>query len=156
MLSLPVETYRRWLALQPVEVSQRLEIRWGDPATDPDCRDGVFQFAGLVCGAVAIAVQPDRGSALDAKADHHSPDLPPRHAYLAFYLWLRQAFGADAMIHLGTHGTLEWLPGKAVALSQTCFPALALGESPVLYPFIVNNPGAVSYTHLTLPTNREV
>ena len=115
----------------------------------------------LACGNVLVAVQPDRGSALDRKADHHAPDLPPRHAYLAFYLWLRDSFDAHAMIHLGTHGTLEWLPGKAAALSQGCFPDAALGPLPVLYPFIVNNPGeaaqakrrlgAVTLGHMTPP-----
>ena len=160
-LTLPLETYRCWLAEQSPAAASAITARWGEPSSDPACRGGAFRFAGLVCGALAIAVQPDRGSALDAKADHHSPDLPPRHAYLAFYLWLRQAFGAHAMIHLGTHGTLEWLPGKAVALSESCFPDIALADLPVLYPFIVNNPGeaaqakrrlgAVTLGHMTPP-----
>ncbi|WP_342588429.1 cobaltochelatase subunit CobN [Labrys okinawensis] len=160
-LSLPLSAYSSWLDTLPAALRDRLAVQWGDPSADPLCNDGAFHFAGHVCGNVAVAVQPDRGSALDRKGDHHSPDLPPRHAYLAFYLWLRQVFGIDAMIHLGTHGTLEWLPGKAAALSAQCFPELAAGAVPVLYPFIVNNPGeaaqakrrlgAVTIGHLTPP-----
>lgn len=159
--SLSIEAYRRWLAGLDDRVANALHEAWGDPAADPACGDGVFRFAVHTCGHVAVAVQPDRGSALDRKADHHSPDLPPRHGFLAFYLWVREVEAADAMIHLGTHGTLEWLPGKATALSATCFPALALGSLPVLYPFIVNNPGeaaqakrrlgAVTIGHMTPP-----
>jgi cobaltochelatase CobN len=160
-LSLALATYRAWLDALPQAIQTKLAAHWGSPDADPLCIEGVFHFAGLVCGHVAIAVQPDRGSALDRKGDHHSPDLPPRHGYLAFYLWLRESFGIDAMIHLGTHGTLEWLPGKAAALSASCFPELAAGMVPVLYPFIVNNPGeaaqakrrlgAVTIGHLTPP-----
>ncbi|MFT4128478.1 cobaltochelatase subunit CobN [Labrys sp. (in: a-proteobacteria)] len=160
-LSFPLAVYQSWLGALPAALRDRLAAQWGDPSADPLCSEGAFRFAGHLCGHVAVAVQPDRGSALDRKGDHHSPDLPPRHAYLAFYLWLRQAFGIDAMIHLGTHGTLEWLPGKAAALSAQCFPELAAGAVPVLYPFIVNNPGeaaqakrrlgAVTIGHLTPP-----
>ncbi|WP_448954004.1 cobaltochelatase subunit CobN [Labrys neptuniae] len=158
---LPLASYAAWLATLPAVLRDKLAAHWGEPNTDPLCLDGAFRFDGHVCGHVVVAVQPDRGSALDRKGDHHSPDLPPRHAYLAFYLWLRQIFDIDVMIHLGTHGTLEWLPGKAAALSAQCFPELAAGHLPVLYPFIVNNPGeaaqakrrlgAVTIGHLTPP-----
>lgn len=90
-------------------------------------------------GGLTLFLQPDRGRAADRKAGYHDPDAPPTHAYLAFYLGLRKNF--DALIHLGTHGTTEWLPGKAVALSPTCWPALAVGALPVVYPFIVDDPG---------------
>ncbi|CAM5772484.1 cobaltochelatase subunit CobN [Labrys miyagiensis] len=160
-LSLPLARYSAWFQTLPPSIREKLLAHWGEPAADPLCNDGAFAFACLACGHVAVAIQPDRGSALDRKGDHHSPDLPPRHAYLAFYLWLRESFGIDAMIHLGTHGTLEWLPGKAAALSARCFPELAAGHLPVLYPFIVNNPGeaaqakrrlgAVTIGHLTPP-----
>ena len=112
-------------------------------------------------GRLIAAIQPDRGNALDRKSSYHDPDLPPRHAYVAFYLWLREIERIHAMIHLGTHGTLEWLPGKAMALSSSCLPAALLGGLPVIYPFIVNNPGeaaaakrrlgAVTIGHLTPP-----
>jgi cobaltochelatase CobN len=112
-------------------------------------------------GKLIAAIQPDRGNALDRKSSYHDPDLPPRHAYVAFYLWLREIERVHAMIHLGTHGTLEWLPGKAMALSSSCLPQALLGGVPVIYPFIVNNPGeaaaakrrlgAVTIGHLTPP-----
>ncbi len=96
---------------------------------------------------------------MDRKAGYHDPDCPPRHAYLAFYLWLRHVAGVHAILHLGAHGTLEWLPGKSAALSPACFPALLTGGVPVIYPFIANNPGeaaaakrrlgAVTIGHLT-------
>ncbi|WP_342150976.1 cobaltochelatase subunit CobN [Methylorubrum sp. SB2] len=89
--------------------------------------------------SLTVFLQPDRGRATDRKAGYHDPDEPPTHAYLAFYLGLRAHF--DALIHLGTHGTTEWLPGKALALSPTCWPALAVGALPVVYPFIVDDPG---------------
>jgi len=123
--------------------------------------NGAFALRYLSLGRLVIAIQPDRGNALDRKAAYHDPDLPPRHAYIAFYLWLRHVLGIHALVHLGTHGTLEWLPGKAAALSSTCFPAVLTGGLPVVYPFIVNNPGeaaaakrrlgAVTIGHLTPP-----
>jgi cobaltochelatase CobN len=108
-----------------------------------------------------IAVQPDRGRAATRKTDYHDALLPPRHAYIAFYFWLRAIELVDAIIHCGTHGTLEWLPGKATALSEACAPRAVLGPIPLIYPFIVNNPGeaaqakrrtaAVTIGHLTPP-----
>ncbi len=134
---------------------------WGEPEDDPAVLDGAFALRHARLGNLVLAVQPDRGAALDRKAGYHDPDRPPRHAYIAFYLWLRHVVGIHAMLHLGTHGTLEWLPGKAAALSASCFPALLLGGLPVIYPFIVNNPGeaaaakrrlgAVTIGHLTPP-----
>jgi cobaltochelatase CobN len=160
-VTLPLEAYRRWLATLSDAARAKLDAAWGDAAEDPACVEGAFQLDVILCGAVAVAIQQDRGRALDAKRDHHDPDLAPRHAYLAFYLWLREHFAAHAMIHLGTHGTLEWLPGKAAALSSACFPELAVGALPVIYPFIANNPGeaaqakrrigALTLGHLTPP-----
>ena len=88
-----------------------------------------------------VLLQPDRGYDPDQIADLHSPDLPPPHRYLAQYLWLREVHGTQAMVHVGKHGSAEWLPGKAVGLSRGCGPELALGAIPHLYPFIVNDPG---------------
>ncbi len=131
---LPLPAYRRFVDTMPAGAREKVLAAWGEAASD-------IALPVLACGNVLLAVQPDRGSALDRKADHHAPDLPPRHDYLAFYHWLRAEAGIHAMIHLGTHGTLEWLPGKAAGLSAACFPDIALGPIPVLYPFIVNNPG---------------
>ena len=96
---------------------------------------------GLVLGNVFVGIQPPRGFGEDPIAIYHSPDLPPTHHYLAFYRWLRDVWGADAIVHIGKHGTLEWLPGKAIGLSAECYPEVALADLPHFYPFIINNPG---------------
>ena len=114
---------------------------WGAPAGDPAIRNGAFQLPVRRYGKLVLALQPERGDAGDRKSGYHDPSLPPRHGYIAFYLWLRHVARIDALIHLGAHGTLEWLPGKAVALSPSCAPAALLGPTPVIYPFIVNDPG---------------
>ena len=111
-----------------------------------------------------VAIQPDRGRVELRKSEYHDSRQPPRHGYVAFYLWLRRQERIDAMIQLGAHGTLEWLPGKAVALSEECAPEALLGPTPLIYPFIVNNPGeaaqakrrasAVIVGHLTPPLTR--
>ncbi len=100
-----------------------------------------FPFRAATFGNVTVALAPDRGRSADRRADYHDPTLPPRHALLAFGLWLQKSLGIHAIIHVGAHGTLEWLPGKTVALSQTCFPEIVTGSLPVIYPFIVSNPG---------------
>jgi len=120
-----------------------------------------FKVPVLRCGKVLVLLQPDRGMGDDRKAGYHDVERPPSHGYLALYAWLREVARIDAMIHLGTHGTLEWLPGKALALSGECWPEAVLGAVPVIYPFIVNNPGeavqakrrlaAVTLGHLTPP-----
>ncbi|TPM38588.1 cobaltochelatase subunit CobN [Mesorhizobium sp. B2-3-4] len=100
-----------------------------------------FPFRAATFGNITVALAPDRGRSADRRADYHDPTLPPRHALIAFGLWLRKSLGVHALIHVGAHGTLEWLPGKTVALSQNCFPEIVTGPLPVIYPFIVSNPG---------------
>ncbi|AID30790.1 cobaltochelatase subunit CobN [Mesorhizobium jarvisii] len=100
-----------------------------------------FPFRATTFGNITVALAPDRGRSADRRADYHDPTLPPRHALLAFGLWLRKSLGVHALIHVGAHGTLEWLPGKTVALSKACFPEIVTGAMPVIYPFIVSNPG---------------
>ncbi|MBM2712153.1 cobaltochelatase subunit CobN [Mesorhizobium caraganae] len=100
-----------------------------------------FPFRAATFGNITVALAPDRGRSADRRADYHDPTLPPRHALIAFGLWLRKSLGIHALIHVGAHGTLEWLPGKTVALSQACFPEIVTGPLPVIYPFIVSNPG---------------
>ncbi|MCA8879930.1 MAG: cobaltochelatase subunit CobN [Rhodobacteraceae bacterium] len=153
----------------PWSLRQQIEARWGGPEKDPffvpgrtDC--GHFALSVLEFGNVVVGVQPARGYNIDPEATYHSPDLVPPHNYLAFYFWLRQSFGAQAIVHMGKHGNLEWLPGKAVALSEECWPEAVLGPMPHVYPFIVNDPGegtqakrraqAVIVDHLTPPLTR--
>ncbi|AZO43896.1 cobaltochelatase subunit CobN [Mesorhizobium sp. M7D.F.Ca.US.005.01.1.1] len=100
-----------------------------------------FPFRATTFGNVTVALAPDRGRSADRRADYHDPTLPPRHALMAFGLWLRKSLGVHALVHVGAHGTLEWLPGKTVALSENCFPEIVTGPLPVIYPFIVSNPG---------------
>ncbi|ACL57132.1 cobaltochelatase subunit CobN [Methylobacterium nodulans] len=140
--AVPLEAYRTWFRRLPPEARAALNAAWGEPAADPLLRDGAFRFRAVRAGQVLVALQPDRGRADISearKAGYHDPDAVPSHAYLAFYLALREGF--DALIHLGTHGTTEWLPGKAVAPSALCWPSLAIGALPVIYPFIVDDPG---------------
>ncbi|GJD62303.1 cobaltochelatase subunit CobN [Methylobacterium frigidaeris] len=138
-LAVPLSVYEAWRARLPAEARAALAAEWGEPADDPAVRDGAFRFRALQAGRVLVALQPDRGHKGDRKAGYHDPDAVPCHASLAFHLALRER--CDAMIHLGTHGTTEWLPGKAVALSPGCWPSLAVGALPVVYPFIVDDPG---------------
>ncbi|MFG1477855.1 cobaltochelatase subunit CobN [Xanthobacter sp. V4C-4] len=156
-LAVPLERYAAWLAGLPEALGMAVTARWGAPASDPACRDGAFRFAAARAGRALVALQPDRGRGGDRKAAYHDPDTVPTHAFLAFHLALRER--VDALVPLGTHGTLEWLPGKAVALSPHCWPRLAVGALPVVYPFIVDDPGeaaparrrlgAVALGHLT-------
>jgi cobaltochelatase CobN len=132
--------YRAELARLPQPLQDELAKAWGAPEQDPNCRDGEFHFAAIESGKALIAVQPERGDATSRDADYHDLSRTPRHAYVAFYLWLRRQ-GCDALIHMGAHGTLEWLPGKAVALSSSCWPEALIGDLPMIYPFIVNDPG---------------
>ena len=131
--------------------------RWGSPPAE-------FRLPVLVFGHVAVGIQPARGYGIDPVSSYHDPALVPPHDYLAFYGWLRREFRADAFIHLGKHGNIEWLPGKGLALSGECFPDAILGPTPNLYPFIVNDPGegsqakrrihSVIVDHLTPPLTR--
>ncbi|TIL39855.1 cobaltochelatase subunit CobN [Mesorhizobium sp.] len=100
-----------------------------------------FPFRATSFGNITVAIAPDRGRSVDRRADYHDPILPPRHALIAFGLWLRKTLDVHALVHVGAHGTLEWLPGKTVALSESCFPEIVTGALPVIYPFIVSNPG---------------
>ncbi len=161
---LSLSDYARHYTELSWDLRQRIEDRWGAPEDDPFVKDGAFALSILRFGHVVVGVQPARGYNIDPKHTYHSPDLVPPHNYLAFYLWLRGSFEVDAIVHMGKHGNLEWLPGKAVALSEECLPEAALGPTPHLYPFIVNDPGegtqakrraqAVIIDHLTPPLTR--
>ncbi|NJO77673.1 MAG: cobaltochelatase subunit CobN [Cyanobacteria bacterium RM1_2_2] len=155
-------TYQRYFASLPEAVQQGIGERWG--WEEMGMVRASIPIAGLQLGNVFVGIQPARGYDLDPALNYHAPDLEPPHAYLAFYEWLRSEFGAQAIVHVGKHGNLEWLPGKGVALSQDCYPEVTLGALPHLYPFIVNDPGegsqakrrsqAVILDHLTPPMTR--
>jgi cobaltochelatase CobN len=143
--------YRQWFATLPQDLREGVEKHWGaapgelyvDRSSDPD---GEIVIAAMPVGNVVLMVQPPRGFGENPVAIYHDPDLPPSHHYLAAYRWLaaRQdegGFGADAVVHLGKHGNLEWLPGKTLGMSASCGTDAALGELPLIYPFLVNDPG---------------
>ncbi len=140
-VALSLQAYEKHFALLPQIVREAVTSRWGEPSSDPFVADDRFILPAHRFGNVAIGIQPARGYQIDPKATYHDPDLVPPHGYFAFYFWLRETFGADALVHMGKHGNLEWLPGKALALSENCYPEAALGPLPVIYPFIVNDPG---------------
>ncbi|OYU88633.1 MAG: cobaltochelatase subunit CobN [Bradyrhizobiaceae bacterium PARB1] len=159
-----VEDYRNAFAALPAAVRRAIDTRWGDAAGDPHVVDGSFRLGLHRFGNIVVGVQPARGYNIDPKSTYHDPDLVPPHHYLAFYLWLRQEFDTHAIVHVGKHGNLEWLPGKSTGLSADCLPDAILGPLPHLYPFIVNDPGegiqakrrtsAVIVDHLTPPMTR--
>jgi cobaltochelatase CobN len=135
------ETYARWFSALPEELRLAVVGAWGEPPGDL-YRDGDdLVVAGLPLGNVFLAIQPPRGFGENPVAIYHDPELPPTHHYLAAYWWLARVWGADAVVHLGKHGTLEWLPGKSLGLSAACAPDATLGALPLLYPFVVNDPG---------------
>jgi len=167
--SLPFAQYSAFFATLPQPVQEAVTERWGAAERDPYFRPGQldcgrFAMPGFRAGNVAVLIQPARGHNIDPKSTYHDPVLVPPHGYFAAYAWLAEDFRADAVIHLGKHGTLEWLPGKALGLSAECFPEAVLPPLPHLYPFIVNDPGegtqakrraqAVIVDHLTPPLTR--
>lgn len=157
----PAEQYQRWFGDLPEAIRRRMVEQWGPPPGDAFVHDGHLALAGLEFGNVYIALQPPRGFGMDPNAIYHRPDLAPPHHYLALYRWLAEVWRADALVHLGKHGTLEWLPGKGVGLSADCCPDAFLGDVPLFYPFILNDPGegaqakrrghSVIIDHLTPP-----
>ncbi|MEM9249447.1 MAG: cobaltochelatase subunit CobN [Pseudomonadota bacterium] len=135
----PMEAYRAALRRLPARLRAELDAAWGAPEADPDATATGFSFAAVRHGSAIVALQPERGTPKARVDEYHDLARVPRHAYVAFYLWLRDQ--TDALVHIGAHGTLEWLPGKAVALSPDCWPEALIGSLPVIYPFIVNDPG---------------
>lgn len=162
--TLPLDLYKHHFAALPLDVRDQITDRWGAPENDPFLTPEGFKLSILRYGNAVVGVQPARGYNIDPTDTYHSPDLAPPHNYLAFYIWLRHVQGAHAIVHMGKHGNLEWLPGKAIALSQECMPEAVFGPTPHIYPFIVNDPGegtqakrraqAVIIDHLTPPLGR--
>ncbi|MCW2559862.1 MAG: cobN [Mycobacterium sp.] len=150
-IRLPARVYREWFATLPAALADQVVEHWGpapgelfvDRSADPD---GEIVIAAMQAGNTVLLVQPPRGFGANPVAIYHDPDLPPSHHYLAAYHWLGRSvadggFGADAVVHLGKHGNLEWLPGKTLGMSATCGTDAALGDLPLIYPFLVNDPG---------------
>ena len=146
--------YAAWFKDFPESVQQQLEDSWGPPPGQVYRTEDQLAIAGLQLGNVFVGLQPPRGFGEHPISIYHSPDLTPTHHYIAYYRWIRDVFQADAMVHVGKHGTLEWLPGKGIGLSAACYPEVALQDMPLFYPFIINNPGegtqAKRRTHATI------
>jgi cobaltochelatase CobN len=161
---LDADRYAEWFSALPAPLRDSVQEHWGPPPGDLYVDGGDLVVAGLELGNVMLAIQPPRGFGENPVAIYHDPDLPPTHHYLAAYWWLDRVWGADAVVHLGKHGTLEWLPGKGLGLSAACAPDAVLGSVPLLYPFVVNDPGegvqakrrahAVVVDHLVPPMGR--
>ncbi|WP_433226141.1 cobaltochelatase subunit CobN [Actinomadura formosensis] len=134
-------SYERWYRTLPGGLREGMERHWGPPPGELFVQDGDIVLAALRAGNVVVMVQPPRGFGQNPIAIYHDPDLPPSHHYLAAYRWLSEEFGAHAIVHVGKHGNLEWLPGKAAGMSASCGTDAALGDVPLIYPFLVNDPG---------------
>ncbi|WP_432473433.1 cobaltochelatase subunit CobN [Amphritea sp. HPY] len=162
--SMALDEYQHHFDQLPEESQKAVYEQWGSAEQDPKCRDGRLMLSGIRLGETFVGIQPARGFNMDLVANYHDPDLIPPHNYLAFYFWLRHCYQVDAVIHVGKHGNLEWLPGKGTALSDRCWPDITLGPMPHFYPFIVNDPGegaqakrrtqAVIIDHLMPPMTR--
>ncbi|RBI61110.1 cobaltochelatase subunit CobN [halophilic archaeon] len=129
------EQYGRWFESTDERFRESVVAEWGDPPERP------FAIPGVEFGNVLVTVQPPRGFGADPSKVYHDSDLQPPHDYVAFYSWLRNAFEADAVVHLGTHGSLEWLPGKTVGLNGESAPDQLIDDLPNVYPYVINNPG---------------
>ncbi|GAA3672303.1 cobaltochelatase subunit CobN [Nonomuraea antimicrobica] len=162
------DSYERWYRTLPAELREQVERHWGPPPGELFVHEGDhgkdIVLAALRAGNLVVMVQPPRGFGENPIAIYHDPDLPPSHHYLAAYRWLSADFGAHAMVHVGKHGNLEWLPGKSAGMSAACGTDAALGDLPLIYPFLVNDPGegtqakrrahAVLVDHLVPPMAR--
>ncbi|MFJ1311198.1 cobaltochelatase subunit CobN [Agrobacterium sp. P15N1-A] len=139
--AIDLSTYEAFFSALPSASAGSINATWGVPTDDDGLVNGAFRFRAARFGEVFVALAPDRGRNEDRRVDYHDPALPPRHALVAFGAWMQRIAGAHAIVHVGAHGTLEWLPGKTVALSRNCFPEIVTGSLPVVYPFIISNPG---------------
>ncbi|AKB35405.1 CobN component of cobalt chelatase involved in B12 biosynthesis [Methanosarcina siciliae C2J] len=153
----PLETYKEWLYELPEDARNKVFEGWGNPFEQGieklervdklslALHENSITIPGLDLGNVFIGLQPKRGCA-GARCDGtvckilHDPDITPPHQYLAYYKWIEKEFGADVMVHVGTHGNIELLPGKTVAQSSSCFSQICVGSMPHLYIYVSSNP----------------
>ena len=142
-LTLPRDAYLTFFNTLPTSMQEEMTTHWGEAPgthyTHPETGD--IYIAGLQFGNIVVMVQPPRGFGDNPVGIYHDPDLPANHHYLGTYHWIRHTFNADAIIHMGKHGNMEWLPGKTAGLSAECYPDQAIGDLPLIYPFLVNDPG---------------
>jgi len=125
----------------PEAVQDKMVRQWKEPPGEIFAHRGRLIIPGIINGNVFIGLQPPRGFLEDPASIYHSPDIPVPHHYYAYYRWIRDVFKANVVMHIGKHGSLEWLPGKSVGLSESCFPDIAISDLPNIYPYIINNPG---------------
>lgn len=135
------EEYEDWFNDFPEIIREKMTVDWGQAPGEVFNYGDKLLIPGIINGNIFIGVQPPRGFGEDLEKTYHSPDATPPHHYLAYYRWLRDDFKADAVLHIGKHGSLEWLPGKSVGLSESCYPDLAISDLPNIYPYIINDPG---------------
>ncbi len=137
----PLSRYREWLSGIDRSCAEKMVSDWGSAPGEINTVDDITIIPGFVEGNIFVGLQPNRGMTDDCVDIYHSQDITPPHSYLAFYRWVTEDFGAQAIIHMGCHGTLEWLPGKGTGLSSTCYPDLVFGHLPHIYPYAMSNPG---------------
>ncbi|MDI9644150.1 MAG: cobaltochelatase subunit CobN [Candidatus Verstraetearchaeota archaeon] len=138
---IPKEQYLKWFSDLPRDVQERMIKDWGEPPGRLFVHGDDLLVSGLITGNVFVGLQPPRGFLENPSSIYHSPDISMPHHYYAYYRWIQDVFKADVIMHFGTHGTLEWLPGKSVGLSESCFPDIAIGDLPNVYPYVITNPG---------------
>jgi cobaltochelatase CobN len=136
-----LEQYSAWFSELPAEVQSQMVRAWGKPPGKLFNHRNRLLIPGIINGNVFIGLQPPRGFSDDPAAIYHSPDHPIPHHYYAYYRWIRDVFQANVIMHIGKHGSLEWLPGKSAGLSESCYPDIAISDLPNIYPYIINNPG---------------
>jgi len=139
--SVPEMKYRGWFEQLPQAVQEKMTAAWGEAPGKLFVHNSSILIPGIINGNIFIGLQPPRGFLEDPAAIYHSPDHPIPHHYYAYYRWIKEVFRADLVMHIGKHGSLEWLPGKSVGLSESCFPDIAISDLPNIYPYIINNPG---------------
>jgi len=144
MIKVPAEKYAKWIEKLPEKPLRRILEEWGPPPGKINVYGDSLLIPGLIFGNVFVGLQPARGMHEDPSKIYHDKDLPPHHQYVAFYKWVTEEFGADAIIHLGTHGTLEFLPGKEAGLSSECFPDILVADVPNIYVYHVVNSSEAS------------
>ncbi|MCW4046884.1 MAG: cobaltochelatase subunit CobN [Candidatus Bathyarchaeota archaeon] len=133
--------YTEWFNELPADVQAKMKKDWGDPPGKLFAYKNELLVAGIITGNVFIGLQPPRGFLENPSSIYHSPDISMPHHYYAYYRWIRDVFKANVIMHIGTHGTLEWLPGKSVGLSGSCFPDITISDLPNIYPYVITNPG---------------